>query len=63
MNEMILTNNSLKIFKALINQFESNFELEKKKNEFEHILIDLILFSVSWGVGGVLDQDGRVKLN
>ena len=63
MNEMILTNNSLRIFKALIAQFEISFELEKKKNEFEHILIDLVLFSVSWGVGGSLDQDGRAKLN
>lgn len=63
MNEMILTNNCLKIFKSMISQFEQSFGLDKKRNEFEHILIDLVLFSVSWGVGGALDQDGRSKLN
>ena len=62
-NELKFVDNVLLLFKIMLIEFEKFHCMNSLPQHFENKLLDMILFSVIWGVGGLIDEDYRSDVN
>lgn len=62
-NDLKLVSNSLEVIKILLREYEEFHSLANFPKEFENKISDLCLYSVIWGMGGVLEQNYRKNFN
>ena len=62
LNQQQILQNVIEILKILISEIIS-LSTEGLTRQFETRILDLCLFSVLWGVGGLLEKEDRQKLN
>lgn len=56
---MKLVENSLTVLIFILGEYEKEHGLEQFHKEFENKIADLCLFSVIWGMGGILEEQYR----
>lgn len=62
-NELKFVDNVLMLFKLMLSEYDKAHNLDSLPQHFETKLLDMILFSVIWGIGGLIDEDFRNDVN